>query len=118
MTVVGEDAPQHRVVAVAQAGPKRDDEHAAAHDARLSAEHRAAPVSDRLDPGDRANVVVEDDADPPGSAAEHASVPGNGAQQPGMGPAGLGESQATEQDAEEKGDAFGQRFKKASGTRC
>jgi len=35
-----------------------------------------------------------------------------------MGPAGLGESQATEQDAEEKGDALGQRFKKASGTRC
>jgi hypothetical protein len=35
-----------------------------------------------------------------------------------MGQAGLGESQATEQDAEEKGDASDQRFKKASGTRC
>jgi len=64
------------------------------------------------------NVVVEDDADPRGRTPKHASVPGNGAEQPGMGQAGLGESQATEQDAEEKGDASSQRFKKASGTRC
>jgi hypothetical protein len=35
-----------------------------------------------------------------------------------MGQAGLGESQATEQDAEKKDDASDQRFKKASGTRC
>ena len=117
MTVIGEDTPQHRVVAVPEAGPKRDDEHAAAHYARLSAEHRPAPVSDRPDPRDRVNVVVEDDAHPRGRAAEHASVRGNGAEQPGMGQAGLGESQATEQGEEEE-DPSRQRFKKTSRARC
>jgi hypothetical protein len=35
-----------------------------------------------------------------------------------MGPGGLGKGQPGEQDAEEKGDASGQRFKKTSRGRC
>ena len=118
VTVVGEDAPQHRVVAAVETGPQRDDEHSAAHDARLPGKHRPAAVADRLDPGREADVVVEGHADPGGSAPEHGPVARDGPEEPGMGPGCLREGEDREQDEEGKGDPEGQRFKKASGAHC
>jgi len=117
VAVVRADPPQHRVVAVAETASKRYDERTAADDAWLSGEHRAASVADRPNPRSRMNVVVEEDTYPRWCGPEHGAVPGNGPQEPGMGPGGLGEGQGTEQGEEKKGPN-GQRFKKTSRARC
>ncbi len=96
VAVVRADAPQHRVVAVSETASKRYDERTAAEDARLSGEHRATSVADRPDPRSGTNVVVEEDTYPRWCGPEHGAVPGNGPQEPGMGPGRLGEGQGTE----------------------
>ena len=63
------------------------------------------------------NVVVEEDTYPRWCGPEHGAVPGNGPQEPGMGPGRLREGQGTEQGDEEKGSNR-QRFKKTSRGRC
>ena len=117
VAVVGEDAPQHRVVAFGETGPERDDENTAvADDARLSAEYGTAAVANRLDPGRGANAVVEDDADRRGRALEDGPVSRDRPDERGMGRGRLRKGQGNEEDEEDRAD--GQCFKKASGPRC
>jgi hypothetical protein len=115
--VVREDPPQHRVVAVGEAGPERDHERATPGDPRLPGEHRPSPVPDRFDPGREPNVIVEDDADPGRCGLEHRPIPRDGPEEPGMRPGSLGEGQGADQDDKKCGPTR-QRFKKPSGAHC
>ena len=117
MSVVRENPPEHRVVAVGEAGPQRDHERAAPGDSRLPGEHRSSPVPDRLDPGCEPNVVGEDDAHPGRCAPEHGPISREGPEEPGMRPGSLGEGQGADQDEKDCGPTR-QRFKKPSGAHC
>ena len=100
--VLGDDAPEHGVVAVRQPGPQRHDERPAAGHPRLAGKDRAAAVSDRLHPGPGTDGLVEDEPDGRRRGREDGPVLGHCSQEGGVSPARCREDEGTE-DGDRKG---------------
>ena len=104
VAVVGQSAPEHRVVAVAEPATKRDDERPASDDARLPGKYRAAAVADRFHTGAGADGVVENEPDGGRSFRDDSFVRRNGADQPRVRPRRRRKGERTEH-GEHKTDA-------------
>ncbi len=112
MAVVGNDPPEHGVVAVSEAAPERHDEDSAPRHPRFPRQYGAVAVADGLHAPPHADVVVEDEPDRGRSGSQHGAIPGDGADESGMGPTRRREDQGAEQSHEEGAGA--QRFENAS----